>query len=148
MKKLAITGLVLTLLFCFSQFAEAQVSRYQGTYDVVANYTAHYSNSFPVRYTTGYGVLTLGSNGSASYTVSFPFDGYAFINGFSYSLDPYTGSGTGAVDSTGVFRFDNGVVGSCILCGTLRSGSRATAQVGVGSFNDGVGRGIFVIVKR
>ena len=148
MKKLVITGLVFTLLFFFSQFAEAQVSRYQGTYDLIANYTSHYSNSFPVRYTTGYGVTTLRSNGAASYTIAFPFDGWAYIADQQISLDPFSGSGTGAVDSTGVFRFNNGVVGGCQLWGTLRYGVLAPSAVGVGSFRDVAGRGIFVIIKK
>jgi len=149
MKKLVIKGLVFTLLFCFSQFAEAQVSSYRGTYNMVANYTAHYYNSYPVSYTTGYGTLTLRSNGAASYTIAFPFDGWAYVAGRQISLEPFSGSGTGVVNSSGVFSFlNNNVSGACKLWGTLRSGVLAPSAVGAGSFSDGLGRGIFVVIKK
>ena len=135
------------LLVCFSQFAEAQVSRYQGTYSLFANYTQHKYNSIPVSYTTGYGVMTLRSNGIASYTCSFPFDGWAYIAGLRISLDPFTGSGTGVVNSTGGFSFRNNVVGQCQLWGTLRNGVLAIKSVGLGTFTDGYGSGIFGVVK-
>jgi len=115
---------------------------------MVANYTAHYYNSFPVSYTTGYGTLTLRSNGAASYTIDFPFDGWAYVAGRQISLDPFSGSGTGVVNSSGVFSFRNGVTGACQLWGTLRSGVLAPSAVGAGSFSDRSGRGIFVVIKK
>ena len=138
---------VLVICMSFSESVKGQVSRYQGSYYLYAGYTSHKFSAYPVKATFGLGTATLRSNGTASYTCSFPFDGWAWINSQRVSLDPFTGSGTGVVNSTGVFSFRNNVVGQCQLWGTLRNGVLAIKSAGLGTFTDGYGSGIFGIVK-
>ena len=127
--------------------SNAQVTRYQGSYYLYSSYYSHNSNLTPVAWTWGTGFATLRSNGAASYTCTYPFTGWAYIWGQSYFTSRLTGSGTGSVTSTGLFRFNNGVVGNCQLWGNLRNGRLANDAVGMGSFYDRLGAGVFGAMK-
>lgn len=131
----------------FSESVKGQTTRYQGSYYLYAGYYSQNSNAYPVTATFGLGTASLRSNGNVSYTCSFPFDGWALINAEAVSLEPFTGSGTGVVNGNGVFSFRNGVSGSCQIWGTLRNGRLANSAVGLGTFADGYGRGIFGVIK-
>lgn len=114
------------------------VGAYAGSYALVCGYTAHYYNSLPYKGTFGMGVLTIRSNGSASYSASFNFNGYDLLG---YRLSPFIGAGTGAVGSRGGFTFRNGVSGSGGIIGTT------VGALGGGTFNDLVGNGVWFVSR-
>ena len=130
-----------------TSYADAQVSKYRGSYYVYAGYTSHNYASYPVTYTFGLGTLTLSSTGSASYTCYFPFDGFVWDGSKSIPLDPFSGSGTGVVSKNGVFSFNNGTTGYCQLWGTVKKGVLAPLATGMGTFADGYGGGLFGELK-
>jgi hypothetical protein len=139
--------LLLALFACLNKPAEAQTTKYQGSYYLYAGYYESFYSAYPCKGTFGLGNATLRSTGQASYTCYFPFEGSAW-NGFDYvTLNPHAGSGTGVVNSTGVFSFNNGVSGVCQLWGTLKNGILNTRAVGMGVFTDESGNGIFGVVK-
>lgn len=112
-----------------------------------AGYYDQKSNAFPVNATFGLGTATIGSNGQASYTCYFPFDGAVWINNQWVDLSPFSGSGTGSVNKNGVFNFLNGVSGYCQLWGKAVRGVLAPMSVGLGVFADGYGSGVFGVIK-
>ena len=139
--------LALAFLVCLTKTAQAQTSKYQGSYYLYSGYYTQKYSAYPVTATFGLGVATISSKGQASYTSYFPFDGAAW-NGYTYvELRPIEGSGRGVVSSKGVFSLNNGVSGVCQLWGNLTRGRLAVRSVGIGTFEDGYGTGIFGLIK-
>jgi hypothetical protein len=139
--------LVLAFLMCLTKTAQAQTTKYQGSYYLYSGYYSQKSSAYPVTATFGLGVATISSKGQASYTCYFPFEG-AVWNGYQYvPLSAFQGSGTGVVSSRGVFSLNNGVSGNCQLWGSLTRGRLAIRSVGLGTFEDGYGTGIFGVIK-
>jgi len=148
MKKqtLALT-LFVALLQVSSFAAKAPVpSPYRGSYYIQAGYSSQFYYSQPVKGTFGLGILTVASNGIASFTTYFPFDGAALIDSSWYDLLPFNGSGTGYISSTGYFYFTS-ITGNCLLNGILSKGLLRIGATGVGTFTDSYGSGSFSLIK-
>jgi hypothetical protein len=149
MKKLILAYSVLLSLFQVAVFAAPKApapSPYRGSYYISAGYASQFYYSQPVKGTFGLGVLTVASNGNASFTTTFPFDGAAYIGGSWYNLDPFYGSGTGYISTAGYFYFTS-ITGNCVLNGTISSGLIRVGATGVGTFTDSYGSGTFSLIK-
>jgi hypothetical protein len=104
----------------FSISAQAQ-SQFAGRYDLLAGVsTGDTAGLF------SYGTATVGTNGRAAYTVYWPYLGTS-------------GSGSGLVNSRGVFAFTDGTSGSAQFY---------AKRVAVGTYRQSYGRGFFALRKK
>jgi hypothetical protein len=118
--KLKFLSAATVILVTLSASAHAQ-KKFAGRYDLISGYSSGWPSGL-----FGYGVATAARNGRVSYSAYYPF-----LN--------ETGSGTGRMNSKGIFALNNGVTGSARLLGN---------RVAVGNFRDNEGRGFFAIRKR
>jgi len=96
-------------------------SKFAGKYDLLSGYTdGYYAGLF------GYGIASVSRKGVASYSSYYPYVGVS-------------GSGTGTINSKGIFRLNNGTSGTAAIL---------SRRVGVGKFNDSMGNGLFALKKR
>ena len=100
--------------------AHAQ-SKFAGRYDALSGYV-----SGQLAGLFGYGIASVSRSGATSYTSYYPYLGIS-------------GSGTGRINSRGVFSLNNGVSGSGQMQGN---------RVAVGNFRDGYGTGYFALRKK
>lgn len=119
MRRLLLSTYVM-LLFLTVQ-AEAQVSKYRGSFDVVSGYTS----GFPAGL-FGYGIATVSRTGVVLSTLYWPYDNLS-------------ASGGGLIDRRGRFRFVDGTTGGAQLFSN---------RFGYGTFGDNAGGGIFVLSRR
>jgi len=118
--KLKLLLIAVALIGGFSVSAHAQ-SQFAGRYDLISGYTTgSYAGLF------GYGTATAFRAGWVSYTAYYPQ-----LQG--------SGSGTGRINSKGVFNLNNGVTGSAQLYGK---------RVAVGTFQDAYGSGFYGLRKK
>jgi len=148
MNKHVLAFTLFAALLQVSSFAQKvpAASPYRGSYYIQAGYSSALSYSMPVKGIFGLGVLTVASNGTASFTTFFPFDGAAYINSSWYNLDPFNGSGRGYISTAGIFYFTS-FTGNCVLNGIISNGLIKIGATGVWTFADSIGSGSFSLVK-
>ncbi len=106
------------LSICSNTWAQ---SKFAGSYDCLGGYSSGYYTGLFF-----YGTSTVARNGSAAFTTYFPYYGTS-------------GSGTGRINSKGVFSFTGGLTGSAALVGN---------RVAIGTFSEPYGAGFFGLKKK
>ena len=114
---LLLFGFILTL----AATASAQ-SQFKGTYDLFSGY-----ESGPGLGTFGKGIATVDRDGQVAYTVY-------------YESSDDSGSGSGAINSRGIFVLNNGVSGRIRLLSKVIDA--------IGEFEDDFGSGFFGLTKK